>query len=93
MADELEPSGTSGTVKVPRAWTDLNGEQVRIQIPEAVFKEAIECIENGLENANELLQEHLRSLGETTKKNRAIADMYRNEITKASRLLLFLRTR
>lgn len=46
----------------------------------------IDVIEICEENTRELLAEHLRSLGESTTKNKMTANLYRSQLTKCERL-------
>jgi hypothetical protein len=59
----------------------------KIEAPESYFLAVKKICENAIDNAHELLVTHLDSLGETTHKNKYIANMYRQEIDKTNQIL------
>lgn len=63
--------------------------------PSAIYQpEMVQVIKDDLtdvieiceENTRELIAEHLRSLGETTTKNRLTANLYRSQLAKCEQL-------
>lgn len=58
-----------------------------IQIPEQDLRNILDCLESGLESTQELLIQHDRNLGRTTKKNKMFAEMMESEIERTKTVI------
>lgn len=62
-------------------------EPLMIQIPEQDLRNILDCLESGLESTQELLIQHDRNLGRTTKKNKMFAEMMESEIERTKTVI------
>ena len=67
-------------------------EPLMIQIPEQDLRNILDCLESGLESTQELLIQHDRNLGRTTKKNKMFAEMMESEIERTKTVIKQLKS-
>lgn len=63
------------------------GDQITFSVSLSDMMSFKELTDIALDNSRELLELHLKSFGEDTRKNKRIADMHRQEIELAEKLL------
>ena len=71
----------------------MEDNEVVVHFPLKDLRKVLQILEICEENTQELLSIHLQSLGEYTKKNIAIADMYRIEINEVRAMREYIKTK
>ncbi len=66
-------------------------QEVHVSIPRRELANIANALTDATENSRELLEIHLAGFGETTKKNKYVADLYRSEIAESERLTCCLK--
>ena len=61
----------------------MNTEPLIVSVPERLLREMQDVVNTACENASALLADYDVTLGRTTRKNRAIAKMYEEDVAKA----------
>jgi len=67
--------------------TDPFYKPTMIGVADNVLRNAVDCLKIGMESTQELLAIHDTNLGRTTKKNKALAEIYEAEIAKTKNVI------
>lgn len=64
----------------------LEYQEETVSIPKSKVIATINALVDAIENTDELLRDHLAALGETTRKNKFVADVYGEDLAKIKSL-------